>query len=218
MKILGIVGSQRKKGNTSALVQEALKPFKDKKNPAETELIFLGDYNIKSCTGCEGCKDTLRCVIDDDMQKIYPLITEADALILGSPTYFYNVSADIKAFIDRCYCFVVFHENDRSVWLSVNEALGGKYAAVIAVCEQHQEEDMGYTAVAMEKSLESLGYRVVSTVKTMGAFAAGDVLKNEGAMQEARLAGEKLQKTLKLRDNLTSTKLGDLFVKPFIPQ
>ena len=200
MQILGIVGSRRKKGNTSALVQEALKPFRNEN--AETEIIFLGDYEIKGCNGCEGCRETLRCVIDDYMQKIYPRILEADAVILGSPAYFYNVSSDVKAFMDRCYCFVAFDKSNRSVWMSVNEASGGKYAVVLAVGEQQREEDLGYTADAMELTLECLGYRIVSTVKAMGAFAAGEVRKNEQAMQEAGQAGEKLLRTLKLRERI----------------
>ena len=200
IKILGVVGSRRKKGNTSVLVQEALKPFV--KQAIETNLIFLGDYNIEDCNGCEGCKDTYKCVIKDDMQKIYPLILESDAVILGSPAYFYNITADMKAFIDRCYCFEVFDDDDRSVWMGINEVIGARYACVVAVCEQLKEEDMGYTAEAMEKSLEALGYRVVSTVKALNLFAAGKALENDKAMEEAKQAGEKLLKTLQLRDKL----------------
>jgi multimeric flavodoxin WrbA len=196
MKILGIVGSKRKKGNTSVLVNRALE--KAKEAGAETELIFLGDYAIKGCSGCEGCKKTRRCVIDDDMQKLYPLLLEADGVILGSPTYYYNVSSDVKAFLDRCYCFEVFAEDDRSIWLSLNEALGIKYASVIAVCEQHSEEDMGPTAEVMAKSLEALGYRVVDKVKAFGLFAQGAALKDERSLEKADRAGERLVKTLKL--------------------
>lgn len=181
-------------------MQEAMNPFE--MQSIETEIIYLGDYNIKGCNGCEGCKDIYKCIIEDDMQKIYPLILESDAVILGSPAYFYNVSADMKAFIDRCYCFEAFAEGDRSVWMGINEALGGKYAAVVAVCEQLKEEDMGYTAVLMEKSLAALGYRVVSTVKVLNSFEAGEVLKDKKALQEARQAGEKLLKILQLRKKI----------------
>ena len=99
MKVTGIAGSRRKNGNTSLLVQEALKPLKNA--GFETELIFPGDYNIKSCTGCEGCRKTFKCIIDDDMHMIYKLILESDAVILGSPTYFYNVTSDVKRILDR---------------------------------------------------------------------------------------------------------------------
>ncbi|HKM13542.1 MAG TPA: flavodoxin family protein [Candidatus Methanomethylophilaceae archaeon] len=200
MKIIGIVGSRRRNGNTSLLVQEALKSFEGE--GIETELLFLGDYNIKSCTGCEGCKDTFNCVIKDDMHKLYKLILDSDAVILGSPTYFYNVSGEMKLFLDRCYSFEVFDEDDRSVWMGINEVLGGKYAVVIAVCEQNNEEDMGYTADTMKRTLEALGYRVVDTVKALGLFKAGEASNNESEMEKARRSGEKLLKTLKLRKSL----------------
>ena len=200
MKILGVVGSRRKKGNTSTLTQEALKPFK--MNNIETKLVFLDDYNINDCNGCEGCEETYKCVINDDMQKLYPDILESDAIILGSPAYFYNVSADIKAFIDRCYCFEIFDKEDRSVWMGLNEAIGVKYAAVIAVSEQAKEEDMGFTAEAMIKSLEALGYRVVSTVKALHLFKAGEALNNKKVMEDANQAGEKLLKFLQLKEKV----------------
>ncbi len=153
MKILGIVGSKRKNGNTATLVQAALKSAEI--NGIETHIEYLGDYNINGCTGCEGCKDTYKCVVDDDMQKLYPLILEADAIILGSPTYFYNITSIVKAFLERLYCYEIFDKDDRSIWLPFNEVLGVKYATVIAICEQNNENDMGFTAEAMKLPLES---------------------------------------------------------------
>lgn len=200
MQILGLVGSKRKKGNTSVLVNRALE--KAREAGAETELIFLGDYAIAGCSGCEKCQKTQRCVVNDDMQKIYPLLLKADGLVLGSPTYFYNVSADVKAFLERCYCFEAFAEDDRSVWLGLNEAIGIKYASVIAVCEQHDVEDMGPTAEVMSKSLEALGYRVVDKVKASGLFAQGSASKDEVSLEKAGRAGERLTKTLRLRNKV----------------
>lgn len=200
MKIVGIIGSQRKNGNTAVLVQETLKPFKEQ--GVETEMIYLGDYKFVDCNGCEGCKETNICVKKDGMQKLYPVIKEADAIVIGSPSYFYNVTAIMKAFIDRMYCLFTFDENDRSVWVSTNETSKRKYACVIAVCEQKNEADMGYTAEAMVKSLEALSYRVVSTVKGFHLFEAGEVLENKNILNEAIAAGEKLLKTLNLRDKI----------------
>ena len=197
MKVLGIVGSRRKNGNTAYLVQQALHAIESKE--VETELIYLGDYNIRGCIGCEGCRHTYKCVIMDDMQKIYPLIMNSDAIVLGSPTYFYNITSDMKAFIERLYCFQVFAEDDRSVWSSINEALGGKYAVVISICEQNDEKDMGFTSEAMSKPLEGLGYRVIETVKILKLFKKEDALKNQEALDQVKRAGKKLEKTFRLR-------------------
>jgi len=207
MKVLGIVGSKRKSGNTAYLVKQALHAIESK--DVETELIFLGDYNIHGCIGCEGCRDTYKCVIKDDMQKIYPLIINSDAIVLGSPTYFYNITSYMKAFIERLYCFQIFSDNDRSVWSSVNEVLGVKYAVVIALCEQNDEEDMGFTAEAMKNPLEGLGYRVVSTVKILKLYKQGDVLKDRNAFEQVKMAGEKLKRTLGLRKQIEK-KLKDI--------
>ncbi len=200
IKILGIIGSKRKDGNTSALIQKAVEAAVEE--GIQAEIIFLGDYVIKDCTGCEGCKNTYKCVINDDMQKLYPRLLEADAIILGSPTYFYNVSAVVKAFIDRCYCFEVFAEDDRSVWMGIGEVLGGKYAVVMAVCEQHFEADMGCTIEAMTKPLEALGYRVIDTLQALGLFKKQAALNNEKILDQAAEAGKKLAKTLKLRKEI----------------
>lgn len=200
MKVLGIIGSERKDGNTAYLVQETLKTLKSKE--IATETIFLGDYNISGCNGCENCKDTYRCVIHDDMQKIYPLILNSDAIVLGSPTYFYNITSLTKAFLERFYCFQVFAEDDRSVWSSVNEALGGKYALVIAICEQDDEKDMGFTPEAMSLPLAGLGYRVLDTVKILKLYKKEDILRNKEAVEKVRIAGEKLGKTLQLRKDI----------------
>ena len=197
MNVLGVVGSSRKNGNTSFLVKQALHTIESK--DIKTELLFLGDYNIGGCIGCEGCKNTYKCVIMDDMQKIYPLIENSDALILGSPTYFYNITSDMKAFIERLYCYQIFSQNDRSVWSSVNEVLGGKYAVVIAICEQNNEQDMGFTAEAMKKPLEGLGYRVISTVKILNAFKKEEVVQNKNALEQVKIAAQKLEKTFMLR-------------------
>lgn len=200
MKILGIAGSKRKKGNTAILLKEALQAAQNE--GAKTELVFLDDYAITGCRGCEGCRESYKCVINDDMQKLYPLLLGSDGIILGSPTYFYNISADMKAFLDRCYCFEVFDEKDRSCWVSINEALGGKYAAVIAVCEQQNEKDMGFAPETMSLSLQALGYRVIEQVKVFNLFKAGAVLKDYDALQRAGEAGKKLVKTIRLRKEL----------------
>ncbi|MDY6794008.1 MAG: flavodoxin family protein [Actinomycetota bacterium] len=68
MKVLGIVGSKRKKGNTSILVRETFKAAE--LAGADTSLVYLGDLEIEGCRGCDKCAETHRCVIEDGMQGI----------------------------------------------------------------------------------------------------------------------------------------------------
>lgn len=198
MKVLGLVGSYRKNGNTDILVKTALKEIENEN--IETKYIFLGDYDINDCIGCEGCRKTKKCVINDDMQKIYPLLLEYDAVILSSPTYFYNVTGKVKNFIDRLYCHLFFDDEDRSIWMGIHEMLKQKYAITIAICEQKDEADMGYTSLTMSRSLESVGYRVIENVKVLNSYAKGDVLNFDEEINKAKKAGRKLAKVLKLKE------------------
>ncbi|MEM2103739.1 MAG: flavodoxin family protein [Candidatus Bathyarchaeia archaeon] len=99
VKLLGIVGSPRKGGNTEILVKEALKAAE--REGAEVELMHLVDFDIKPCDGCRFCVETRSCVVKDDVEKLYQKIVEADGVIVGSPVYFQGVNAQTKIFIDR---------------------------------------------------------------------------------------------------------------------
>ncbi len=104
MKVLGIVCSPRKEGNTEIMVEEALKAARE--DGAQTELVLVADKNIAPCDGCAACRETGVCRIKDDMQPIYQQLEMADAVIFGSPVYFCNVSAQAKAIMDRTYLFL----------------------------------------------------------------------------------------------------------------
>ena len=104
MKILGIVCSPRKGGNTEILVKEALDAIKEM--GMETELILLADKNIAPCDGCNRCMNDGVCKIKDDMQNVYQQLELADGIIFGTPVYFNNVSAQAKMVIDRTYAFL----------------------------------------------------------------------------------------------------------------
>ncbi|MFH1032434.1 MAG: flavodoxin family protein [Chloroflexota bacterium] len=104
MKVLGIVGSARKGGNTEILVKEALAAAREA--GAQTEIASVVGKNIAGCDGCASCHTTGSCRIKDDMQPIYKQIEVADAIILGSPVYFHTVSAQAKAIMDRTFVYI----------------------------------------------------------------------------------------------------------------
>ena len=103
MKVLGIVCSPRKGGNTEILVNEALASAKEL--GAEVELVTIVGKNIAPCDGCASCKNTGECKIKDDMQEIYTKLLETDGVIFGTPVYYWNVTAQAKAIMDRIYVF-----------------------------------------------------------------------------------------------------------------
>jgi len=97
MKILGICGSLREESNTNKLVKKVVES-----SGCEYELIYLAGKDIKPCTGCAHCMmNDGECAVKDDMQPLYEKILNADALVVGSPTYFLDVSGAVKCFIDR---------------------------------------------------------------------------------------------------------------------
>lgn len=106
MRILGIVGSPRKNGNTDAIVSEVLRGAASQ--DAACEKVSLGDLRISGCIACDACKvgpGYIGCAIDDDMQPIYQQLLAADALVIGSPIYCFGPTAQVKAFLDRWYAF-----------------------------------------------------------------------------------------------------------------
>lgn len=102
MYALAINGSPRKGGNTENLLNSVLKPLED--SGWSTELVQLGGKQIRGCIACMKCKDSggNQCAIKNDVfNEIYEKMLKADAIILGSSTYFSNVTAEMKALIDR---------------------------------------------------------------------------------------------------------------------
>lgn len=99
VKIIGIVGSPRNEGNTNNLVKEALKSAKE--FGADTEIINLGSADIEPCIACDICKATGECAIYDDMPGILTKLIKSQGIIIGSPVYFGNVTAQLKMLMDR---------------------------------------------------------------------------------------------------------------------
>ena len=104
VKVIGIVSSPRKGGNTEILVRQALKAAREA--GAETELVSVAKMNISPCDGCGACEKNGICKIKDDMQVIYQQLESADGIVFGTPVYFMNVTAQAKAIIDRTYAFL----------------------------------------------------------------------------------------------------------------
>ena len=99
MKVLGIYGSPRKGGNSDQLLDKTLEGAGSA--GAETSTIYVRDLKISGCLECGGCDKTGKCVVDDDMQSVYPLLEEADVIFLASPIFFYGITSQAKALIDR---------------------------------------------------------------------------------------------------------------------
>ncbi|AQT69550.1 2-amino-4-deoxychorismate dehydrogenase [Anaerohalosphaera lusitana] len=102
MKVLGINGSPRKGGNTEIMMRKVFEPLE--KAGIDTELVQIGGKPMRGCTACGKCREMQNgtCVITNDaLNDILAKMREADGIVLGSPTYFADVTAEMKALIDR---------------------------------------------------------------------------------------------------------------------
>src|SRR4030042_2575977 len=99
MKVIGIVGSPRKNGNTELLTRHTLKAIAEE--GLDTELVRLAGLDIRPCNACMLCKKEERCSIEDDLFPIYLKMKAADGIILASPVYYGSATALIKALIER---------------------------------------------------------------------------------------------------------------------
>lgn len=100
VKMLAIYGSPRRKGNTALLLKNAVKGAIEA--GAEVEEVILRDLKMSPCLEIYGCKETGRCVIQDDFQQVYDKLLSCQGLMLASPIFFYTVSAHTKILMDRC--------------------------------------------------------------------------------------------------------------------
>ena len=98
---MAIVGSPRPEGNTDLLIDQSLEEAASQ--GAETEKILLSQYRVNPCLGHQNCSSFQKCKQDDDIPEILDRFRSADGIILGSPVYYYGITAQMKAFIDRNY-------------------------------------------------------------------------------------------------------------------
>lgn len=156
--VLAVMGSPTIGRNTDTMLGAVVKGLQS----VGTRVIEvrLRDYQFRGCQGCGGCLPDGICKLHDDMQKIYPLIEKSDGLVLASPTYNYNITAEMKAFVDRLFCYYDFAGSDG--W---GCRLGyHRKALVLAQCAGEEEVGMKMTLDAMRMPLEALGYQVIRTV------------------------------------------------------
>ncbi|CEN23929.1 flavodoxin family protein [Paraclostridium sordellii] len=100
-KIIAFMGSPRKNGNVDTILDEIIKGAND--NNVEVKKFYINDMNIKGCQGCLYCRKTPTCAFKDDMVEVYEDIKSAEYVIIGSPVYICQVSAQTKLLLDRFY-------------------------------------------------------------------------------------------------------------------
>jgi len=133
MKVIGINASPRKKANTQTLIEAVLNGAAEK--GAETRLVNLRELTINGCLGCEGCKKHLgKCVQKDDLTTMLQELVAYDAIVMGTPVYWYHVTAQFKMLVDRLYSFMDLSENQETGEQTITSAFptGKKFVFMIS--------------------------------------------------------------------------------------
>ncbi len=185
-KILGVMGSPRKKGNTHILVSKILEGAKSE--GVKGEILFLDDLTIRECDGCYRCWQGKGCNKDDDMNDIYPRIAESAGIIFSTPVYWYGPTALIKGFLDR---FVYFNcpENRKMI--------KGKPAVLAVPCEEEDPAVADLVKAMFKKSLKYLEMNLVGTIVVPGVTKRGEIIKKQDALEEAYNLGIKLARSIR---------------------
>ena len=179
MKAVGISGSPRKSGNTECLVRECLNEFAVQ-GWAISEF-YLSEKIIKPCIGCEICVERHICAItDDDMAKLYDELTDCDAVIIGSPVYYRNVTAQLKAVFDRSF-------SDKQ-----NKLLMGKPGGAITVGRGEGGGQSMVLTIIYNYLLSCGALPIAGELNGLSARAdkPGDILKQERRLKQARILAQ----------------------------
>jgi len=205
MKVVAINGSPRKDGNTAIMIGYVFEELE--KEGIKTELIQIGGHSVHGCTGCNKCFENKNghCVIDNDkVNRCIDKMVVADGIILGSPTYFADVTAEMKALIDRAGR--VCAANCRSEDLSRS---GGPFDGIfrlkvgVAVTVA--------TRAGQIRAIDSMvNFFLITGMVVLGmadgiAMDIGDVKNDEVGIARARNTGRKMAWLLKIRENAKST-------------
>jgi multimeric flavodoxin WrbA len=182
-KVLVILGSPRKKGNSAILAEQITKGALSGK--AKVETIYLHGKNIAPCKACMSCqkKGSRGCSIQDDMQEIYRKLIEADAWVIASPVYWFTMSAQTKIFMDRCFALPAYQ----------SDPFRGKRIA-IAMTYGDVDPFTSGCVNALRTFQDAYGYTESPIVGMVygSAMDAGRIRSNTRVMQEAFDLGKKL--------------------------
>ncbi|AOT68630.1 flavodoxin family protein [Geosporobacter ferrireducens] len=154
---IAVIGSPRRGKNTELLTDYIIRGLNEKN--IDVEKYYLDSKNIATCYGCEYCIKAGTCNIQDDITKIIEQMKIVDGYIFASPSYNYNMTAQMKALLDRTFCLNDYSNGWRSR-LSTN-----KKAIIVGTCKGKTHEFMGYTVEGIMKTLSELGVKIIDVIE-----------------------------------------------------
>lgn len=180
MNVLAISGTPRERGNSELLLQEALRPFEE--TSWSVRLLKVREMKLNPCQACDRCRAQGACVIDDDMRVVYESFSWCNALIVATPVYSRNISAQLMAVLDRHYAVAMKRPLMRKPGAAIavgRGTCGGQSITINAIYNWMLSGGM----VCVPGELNGL---------TAVADAPGDILMQENRLRQARVLGENL--------------------------
>jgi multimeric flavodoxin WrbA len=188
LKVLGIMGSPRIKGNTDLLIDEALRGAQAE--GAEVEKIVVDKLTITPCKEYYACERDGNCVIRDDMDTMYPKLLDADVVIVASPMFFYSISAQLKAFIDRCQALWA-----RKYILDQVPDSPNRKGAFIGVGATRGEKLFEGSILIVKYFFKAIGVEYAGELLFKGVDKKGEIKEHPTALNDAYDFGRRLVKT-----------------------
>jgi len=182
MKIIGLNTSPRENSNARKALETALEAAQA--NGAETEIFDTNKMNIGGCQADNFCKaHEGKCPVDDDMQKIYRAIEEADGVILAAPVYFFDVCAQAKLIIDRMYAYFQF---------PFTETYGNKKFSLIVTQGTPDKDAFKDVIQTQANAFGFLGFEVKDVEVLVDNNIPGAIESKEDQLEAAKKVGENI--------------------------
>ncbi len=186
MRVLGIMGSPRRGSNTETLLDKALEGAA--KAGAEVDKVLVSRLKISPCVEDYGCLEAGNCSIKDDMQAVYEKLRQADHVILASPIFFYGITAQAKALVDRCQAlwvrrYILKTETD-------NERV--RRGAFISVGATRGEKLFDGAVLTAKYFFDAVGVKYDGELLVKGVDDKGQIEEHPEALQEAFRLGYEL--------------------------
>jgi multimeric flavodoxin WrbA len=185
LRILGIMGSPRLGGNTDLLLDAAL--IGAHSQGAEVEKIVVDKLNISPCREHYGCLEDGNCIIRDDMDALYPKLLDADGIVVASPMFFYGITAQLKALIDRCQALWARKHVLKQSWPGA-----GRKGAFIGVGATKGETLFDGSKATVKYFFKTIGVEYAGELLIRGVDQKGDIQKHPSALKDAFELGQRL--------------------------
>ncbi len=182
MKAIGIVGSPRKNGNVDTLVQAVLDGAKEA--GYQTTKYYLNDMDYSGCQACDSCKSNDQCRLDDDVSKLFTAIKEADAVVFGSPIYFYQFTGQFRLMEDRMFSLI-----DKGF---KSRLTPGKKAVIVTSQGDPNPDSFDNVTQEFSRALNLLGFEVVDTIKMVSGITPDAAKGRKDLLEKAKAAGKSL--------------------------